>query len=293
MKSCDILMLGHFAKDEIIVDGVSEIASGGGVYFGSVAAHRLGQDVTVVTRLREEDFPRLEELRRNGINVIAYPAEQTSGIANFYSSENMETRICKPIGFAGAFTLEQIPEIPSKVILITPLMAGEVDLPLLKQLAQRAPLGMDVQGFVRVRQGDDLIFKLWDDMAEGLKSITYLKVDHAEAQHLTGESDIHQAAIKLASFGPKEIVLTQTSGVTVYAGGQFYSAPFTPRSLSGRTGRGDTCFSTYIAMRLNNDPAIAAAWAGAVTSLKQEKPGPWYGPIEEVRTLIHINQHQE
>lgn len=291
MKSCDILMLGHFAKDEIIVDGVSEVASGGGVYFGSVAAHRLGQDVAVVTRLREEDFPRLEELRRAGIEVIAYPSDQTSGIANFYASENMETRICKPIGFAGAFTLDQIPNIPCKVILITPLMAGEVDLTLLKQLAQRAPLGMDVQGFVRVRDGDDLIFKMWDDMAEGLKSITYLKVDHAEAQHLTGEIDIDKAARKLASYGPKEIVLTQTSGVTVFANGQFYQAPFTPRSLAGRTGRGDTCFSTYIAMRLNNDPAIATAWAGAVTSIKQETPGPWYGPIEDVRALMHHNMH--
>ena len=35
MENFDILMVGHFAKDKLIVDGEGEIASGGGVYYGS------------------------------------------------------------------------------------------------------------------------------------------------------------------------------------------------------------------------------------------------------------------
>lgn len=286
MIDADIVMIGNFAKDKLIVDGVEEIASGGGVYYGSVAAKRLGARVAVITRLHPDDFPRLEELRAEGVQVFATPAEGTSGIANYYQSANMETRICKPIGFGGSYTLAEIPDFRTRVIMLSPLFAGEVDLPFLQAISQRAPVGMDIQGFVRVQDGQDLIFRPWTDMVEGLKNITYLKLDKAEAEYLTGLADLHQAAQKLQSLGPREIVLTQSSGVTVFADGEFYSAPFTPRSLAGRTGRGDTCFSTYITKRLTSDAQTACRWAGVVTSLKQEIPGPWQGSAAEVEAVL-------
>jgi len=279
MPEFDIVMIGNFAKDKLIVDGVEEIASGGGVYYGSIVVKRLGASVAVVTRLHPDDFPRLEELRSEGVEVFASQAEGTSGIANYYSSSNMETRICKPIGFGGKYNLAEIPDLKTKVIMLSPIFAGEVDLPLLQALSIRAPVGMDIQGFVRVPVENDLIFQPWVEMVEGLKCITYLKVDKAEAEFLTGLSDLHEAALKLHSLGPKEIILTQTSGVTVLADGKFHTAPFTPRSLAGRTGRGDTCFSTYIAKRLTENAETACRWAGVVTSLKQEVPGPWKGTI--------------
>lgn len=286
MKAYDIIMIGNFAKDELIVDGVSEIASGGGVYYGSVVVKRLGRTVAVVTRLHPRDFSRLQKLKDEGVEVYPIAAEDTSGIANYYRSEDMERRICKPIGFGGKYSLQQIPDLPTKVILLSPLFAGEVDLPLLQQLAQRAPVGLDVQGFIRVPVADGLEFEPWKQMEEGLRSVTYLKVDRAEAEFLTGEADLAKAAARLHSLGPKEIVMTESSGVTVSCDGRFYFAPFTPRSLQGRTGRGDTCFSTYIAMRITSDPAIACRWAGMVTSLKQEVPGPWQGTKEQVANLL-------
>jgi sugar/nucleoside kinase (ribokinase family) len=286
MPDFDIVMIGNFAKDKLIVDGVEEIASGGGVYYGSVVAKRLGARVAVVTRLHPDDFPRLEELRSEGVQVFATPADGTSGIANYYASSNMETRICKPIGFGGKYNLAQIPDLSTRVIMLTPLFAGEVDLPLLQALSKRAPVGMDIQGFVRVPLENDLMFRPWAEMVEGLKYITCLKVDKAEAEFLTGLSDLHAAALKLHALGPKEIVLTQTSGVTVLADGKFHTAPFNPRSLAGRTGRGDTCFSTYIARRLSGDVETACRWAGVVTSLKQEVQGPWKGTPADVEAVL-------
>ena len=288
MPDYDIVMIGNFARDKIIIDGVEQVTSGGGGYYGSVVVKHLGVSVALITRLKKEDFTYLEELREEGIGVYAIPADGTSGIANYYKSENMETRICKPIGFGGKYNLEEIPDVTAKVILLTPLFSGEVDLPLLRSLSQKTPLGMDIQGFVRVPVGDDLIFQPWDEMEEGLSYITYLKVDKAEAEFLTGLSDLEEAVIKLHKLGPKEIVLTQSSGVTVFAKGKFHFSPFTPRSLAGRTGRGDTCFSTYIAMRLKEDAESACQWAGVVTSLKQEAPGPWKGTVNEVKERLAL-----
>ncbi len=288
----DILMIGHFAKDRLVVDGVGESASGGAVYYGSVALRRLGVRVAIVTRLHPNDFPRLDELRQEGVEVFVTPAPATTGIENIYNSADMERRICKPLAFAGPFRPEEVPDVSAKVYLLVPIVAGEVDLPLLKRMAARGPVGMDVQGFVRVPEGDALLFKHWPDMAEGLACITYLKVDKAEAELLTGEMDLAVAARKLAALGPREIVLTQSSGVTVYANGRIFQAPFTPRSLAGRTGRGDTCFATYVGKRLSSSPEEACRWAGAVTTLKQERPGPWRGSPAEVRALLESPERQ-
>ncbi|HEY9076428.1 MAG TPA: PfkB family carbohydrate kinase [Anaerolineaceae bacterium] len=282
----DILMVGHFARDLLVIDGQGEMANGGAVYYGSVALRRLGVSVAVVTRLHPKDFACLDELRQEGVVVYAAPAPETSGIANYYNSADMERRICKPIGFAGAIRPEDIPDVRARVIMVASIIAGEVPLPLLQLLSKKAPIGLDVQGYVRVREGDDLIFKPWAEMEAGLACVTYLKVDRAEAEHLTGKTDLHEAARTLAAYGPKEIVLTQSSGVTVFAEGHFYEAPFNPRSLAGRTGRGDTCFSTYIGKRLTCSPEIACKWAGIVTSRKQEQPGPWRGSADELAHQI-------
>ena len=285
-NSLDVLMFGHMAKDRIVIDGHSAILSGGGAYFGSVVYRRLGLSVGVVTRLHRDDFPRFDELSQQGIQVFATPASETTGIENIYNSADMERRICKPLGFAGAIRVNEIPDVAARLYAITPIIAGEVELAVLVELAKRGPVALDVQGFVRVPEGDTLVFRESQELHEALRHVTYLKVDRAEAEHLTGETDLALAARKLRARGPREIVLTQSSGVTVFADGQVYTAPFTPRSLAGRTGRGDTCFATYLGKRVDASAEEACRWAGAVTTLKQESPGPWRGSIKDVETLI-------
>lgn len=289
----DILMIGHFAKDRNVVDGRGEIASGGGVYFGSMALRQLGVRVAVVTRLHPDDFCRLEDMEQAGVRVYASAATETSGIANYYSSADMERRVCEPLGFAGPFTSEEIPPLTARIYMVASIIAGEVDLPLLKELAFRGPVAIDVQGFVRVREERDLVFRPWPEMAEGLAHVTYLKTDKAEAELLTGQTDLREAARTLAEYGPREIVLTESSGVTVYAGGEFYRAPFTPTVLKGRTGRGDTCFSTYLGRRLTGSAEEATRLAGAVTTLKQEQPGPWRGTLADAELIMARQQARQ
>jgi len=289
VKDLDILMIGHFARDQVIVDGQGATVPGGAVYYGSIALRRLGVRVGVVTRLHPDDFGLLSELKEAGVQVFATPAPATSGIANYYHSADMERRICKPLGFAGPFHADEIPDLPARIYAIVPIIAGEVDLPLLRRLAQRGPVALDVQGFVRVREGGDLVFRPWPDMQEGLAHVTYLKVDRAEAELLTGQADLQAAARQLAAYGPREIVVTQSSGVTVWAEGRIYQAPFRPRSLAGRTGRGDTCFATYLGRRLTAPAEEATHLAAAITTLKQESPGPWRGSLGEAEALMRLN----
>jgi len=282
----DLMLIGHFAKDQVVIDGRSETHPGGAVYYGGIASARLGIKVAVATRLHPDDFDYLKEFKQEGVQVFAAPGPETSGIENIYDSANMERRICKLLGFAEPFQAADIPDVSARIYAIVPIIAGEVDLPLLKKVAESGPVALDIQGFVRVRENGQLVFKQWSEMEEGLAYVTYLKVDRAEAELLTGLTDLAAAAARLAEYGPREIVITQSSGVTVFADGQIYQAPFTPRSLLGRTGRGDTCFATYLGKRLSVPAAEATRWAGAVTTLKQEQPGPWSGTVDEVESIF-------
>jgi sugar/nucleoside kinase (ribokinase family) len=289
--SVDIAVIGHFAKDKIVVRGEERVSSGGSVYYGALAVRRMGLRVAVVTRLRQDDFGLLDELKDQGILVFAQPSEQTSGIENTYFTEDMDRRVCKPLGFAGPFRSEDLPDIQAKTFLVGPIMAGEVDIPLLRTLSGKGSVALDAQGFVRVREGEELVFRDWPQKREGLSLVDVLKVDTAEAEVLTGQTEaslsaVRQAMRELAAYGPREIVLTRPQEVLVYAGREFYRAPFDPKEVRGRTGRGDTCFAGYLGRRLTADPEEACRFAAAMASLKLEQPGPFRGSIEDVERRL-------
>jgi sugar/nucleoside kinase (ribokinase family) len=300
--SVDIAVIGHFAKDKIIVRGEEWVSCGGSVYYGAIALRRMGLRVAVITRLRQDDFGLLDELKDEGILVFAQPAEQTSGIENTYFTDDMDRRRCKPLGFAGPFRSEDLPDLQAKTFLVGPIMAGEVDIPLLRTLSSlrqaqdtaKGAVALDAQGFVRVREGDALVFRDWPQKREGLALVDVLKVDTAEAEVLTGQTDVRQAMLELAAYGPsaglrtgpREIMLTRPQGVLVYAGGEYHQAPFNPREVRGRTGRGDTCFAGYLGRRLTAGPEQACRFAAAMTSLKLEQPGPFRGSVEDVERAV-------
>ena len=114
-KDLDVLMVGHFAKDKIVVDGNEEICPGGAVYYGSVVLNRLGLDVGVASRGNPEDFPSLQPLMDMGIEFDLHPASQSSGCINIYNSADMDHRICKLFGFAGEIPYEDILDVKAKI----------------------------------------------------------------------------------------------------------------------------------------------------------------------------------
>ncbi len=281
----DILFIGDFARD-ILVHGQERVAaSGGSVYYGAVAVARLGIRTGVITRLHPDDFPYLDELKAAGIAVYAQPAPKTSGIENIYNTADRDRRICHPIGHAGLFDMSDLPPWRGRYVFIGPIMAGIVSLDLVKHYARKAKIALDIQGFVRVPHGSDLLTEEWPEHREGLALVHTLKLDQAEAEALTGETDPLKALPKVAAFGPKEIVLTHASGVTVWAEGKIYWAPFVAENLSGRTGRGDTCISTYLARRLTREPDDACRFAAAATSLKLPQPGPLNRTLAEIEAF--------
>lgn len=287
VQELDVLAIGHIDKGRVVVGGQVQNITGGAVYFGGMVLLTLGLKVGVVTRLAKEDHWLLSDLEKAGALVFPVFVQETTAIENVLPDPNSDQRRCFRRGFAGTFKPADLPDIKARLYYVGTIITDEIDVSFLKSVADRGPVALDAQGCARKLVGDELVTNGWEWMEEGLSVVQYLKVDDREAFALTGLRNLKEAADKLASYGPQEIVLTHKEGVLVYANRNFYEAPFRPKSLAGRTGRGDTCFSAYLGRRLLGDsPAQATKFAAALTTLKLERPGPFRGPLEEVYRLL-------
>ena len=290
IESVDIVILGHVAKDIIEVDGESYTSLGGAVYYGGIAGSHMGLEIAIITRLREDDFEFLEIFKKNGIKYYTYPSEETSGLKNIYSSTNMEFRTYESLGFAGLFKQEEIIDINAEFFVISSITAGEVDLELLKHLKTKYPenLCLDMQGFLRFRDNKKVIYSplTLKEKKEIISNINVLKVDQIEAEVLTDQKNIKNAAKELLELGPREILVTHEDGISIFGNNFSYSFSWKNKSSLGRTGRGDTAFISYLGSRIKNNPEQSLKFAAALTSLKLETPGPFSLPRNHVETLI-------
>ena len=290
LNKADIVVLGHVAKDIIEIDGKSVLSIGGAVYYGGIAGSHMGLKIIIITHLKNDDFPILKEFEKHGVKYLAYPSDETSGIRNIYSSKNQEIRTCKPLGHAGLFKKEEIPEIKTKYFICGPILAGEIDIPLLNYITDKyhGKVCLDIQGFVRVVVGNDIIFSnlSQEDKKKILEKINILKVDHAEAEALTDKEDIEDAAKDLVKLGPKEVLLTHEKGISVYANNKLCFFPWKNKFIKGRTGRGDTAFISYVGSRIKKNPEESLKFATALTSLKLEIQGPFILPLNVVEEFI-------
>lgn len=287
MMSYDIVAVGAISRDRNVVMGNEEVRYGGGSYCAAFAAYAAGCTTAVVTKLARDDLASLAPFQEVGIPVFSTMSSQTTSIKNVYTTPDLDRRTCFMIAMADPFQREDFPQdLNAEIYQIAALIAGEVPLDVLKFLAQKGKIGIDVQGFIRTAVGHELASKDWQDKYEAFPMIDFLKTDAAEAEILTGCTDRSQALRTLAAMGAKEIVLTHSSEVMAYAEGNIYCAPFKPRNLSGRTGRGDTCFAAYLSQRLRHAPEESLKFAAALTSLKMEVPGPFRGSLEDVHALL-------
>jgi sugar/nucleoside kinase (ribokinase family) len=284
----DVVCIGNYTKDTIISPAGTKYVDGGGMNYAAHAAARMGLKVAVVTRLAKEDDRVVMKFNQAGIDCFPTYTAQSTLMCLEYPTLNPDIRNLSVNATAGAITVDQVMNLEMKSAVIGSSLRGEVGLDVIKVLKKKKVfLAADMQGFVRILQGQNLIYAPWDEMETTLPLLDVLKSDAVEAEYLTGEKDIYHAAKVFAGMGPKEIVLTHKDGLLILAQGKFHNLGFFPENMSGRSGRGDTCVGTYVAMRLSKSLLQAGIWAAAVTSLKMEKLGPFDRSISDVEALIH------
>jgi sugar/nucleoside kinase (ribokinase family) len=287
-SSFDFVSVGAYTKDTIVTLSGTRYVDGGGYSYSAHAAKLAGIHVGAVTRLAAEDRRSTDLLRSVGVEVLIHESPASTLMRLEYPTDNVDERILTVAAVADPFEPQHVANVSAKGILVSASIRGEVPLSVVEVLRSNASLlGLDVQGFVRIRtEKGTLAYETWPEMSRVLALVDVLKSDAVEGEFLTGEKDLHAIARKLASYGPREIVLTHKDGLLVLADGKMYEQPFLPKPLRGRSGRGDTCVGSYLSRRLSADPADATRWAAAVTTLKLEAEGPVRRERADVEALI-------
>ena len=287
-KQYDVIFAGNYTKDTIITPAGTRHVDGGGMNYAAHAGKALGLRSAVVTRLSKEDEHVVEMLRADGIDCYPVYSPYSTLMTLEYKTLDVDKRNLYVTHTAGTIHPEHLDGLTARAIVVSPSIRGEVEPAFFHamRLREGVLLAADVQGFVRVLRGQDLVYEPWDEMAEVLSDLDVLKSDAVEAKYLTGETDIEKAAAFYAQQGAKEILLTHSSGVLVHAEGQNHHYEFRSRSMDGRSGRGDTCLGSYVSARLSLPPCEAGKYAAAVTSMKVEKLGVFDRSIAEVEDFI-------
>ena len=288
MKNYDTFIMGHISIDENIYQGEAVKEIGGAVFYSSCAPYAIGHKIGILTKLSPQDRKYLEAFTIPKENIAALDSRNTTSIRNIYHSADRERRTCTALSVADSFTIEDMPNnVDSQIYHFAGLISGEFNNEMIKYLHNKGKVALDVQGFLRIVGEDkEMVFKDWGKKKEYLPYIDYLKTDAAEAEIMTGTKDRKKAAEMLFGWGAKEIMITHNKEVLIYNGKKHYTCPLKPKNLSGRTGRGDTCFSAYITERLNKGIEEALLFATALVSLKMESPGPFKGTRDEVENYI-------
>jgi len=284
MPRFDVVLAGHFARDRDVYQGKARAMLGGSVYFGGFALAGLGVRAAILTRLAEKERPLLDPLAERGVHIFCRYGTQTSGIENTYLDETRDRRQCKPIAVGEPFQPGDFPRMQATVVHLAPLIQGEAPPAFVEELLAWGRLSLDAQGFLRMHRQGTLRLEKNEYLESILPRAAFLKLDHAEAETMTGRRDLASALERLAEMGAGEMVLTHASGVIACRNGKRVDAPWTAENLSGRTGRGDTCMASYLACRaLDLEPEEALPLAAELTSRKMEQEGPFRGALDALQ----------
>ena len=284
----DTFILGQPSLDvNTDYDGTTIRPIGGAVVYSGYAASGMGHRVAVLPKANSADMD-VNELFADARNVTVFPLRSPSStsIQNIYHTADRERRTCTAISRIDPYLIEEIPDVDASIYHIAGLMRGDLGNEIVEFASKKAMAAVDVQCMLRCDENGSMVFHDWAEKRDMFPLIRFLKTDAAEAEILTGLTDRVKAAKLMYEWGAQEIMITHNTEVLVYDGREIYTCPLKPRSLIGRTGRGDTCFAGYITERLTADIPTALLRAAALVSLKMETPGPFKGTRLDVAEYI-------
>jgi len=287
----DVCVVGHITKDIVKVGQTMRIAPGGTAYYTALALKRLGLTVAVVTKGAKRDRHHLlRELTREKVAIFWKDGQMTSSFENIYRGPGLDTRTQVLRGAGTPFSAEDVTRLSAWAFHFGPLVKQDIPLKVLKQAAEKAQIvSLDVQGMVRPARLGMITQEDWADKKKWLECVHILKADETEAFILSGQRDMDRAAAVLASFGPREVVITLGSrGSLIYVEQKLHRIPsWTPKKLEDPTGCGDTYMAGYLYERLRETtPETAARFASAMAALNLESPGPFMGGKADVDAIL-------
>ena len=311
--------IGHITHDHIITPALDLHCPGGTAWYFAWGMHALcsslpvGQSAPpfrIITSVSSDDYPAIDQLRETGIDVRNLPTPTTVYFENRYGADTNERTQCvhsKALPFSllrliGTFEPDRSEEpiedrlsLQSDVFILGSLLADDFPLGVLCFLHERGTVVADVQGYIRLVEGTQVVHTAWPDKREALPYIDILKVNEQEMVALTGLTDPIAAARLIGEWGVAQVLLTlgdQGSYIYTRADGSFVRIPaYRPSPLVDATGCGDTYTMGFLFRRWQGASLYeAGCFAAAVSTLKLQHSGPFAASYDEAMALCNPRQ---
>ena len=284
----DICTIGHITLDKVVTAQSVKYMPGGTSFYFSKALRQFDVDYMLVTALAESENHIVSALRDENIQVFSQPSEYTVYFENIYSA-NQDHREQNVLHKAAPFTTAQMPDIASRIFHLGPLLSDDITVDLLKSLAQKGTVSLDIQGYLRYVKDQKVLYKDWADKKEALPYVSILKANEFEMEVVTGTSDVRKGAEYLAELGVKEVIITLGSkGSLIYKDQSFFQIPaYKPTAIVDATGCGDTYMAGYLSKRIQGAGVQEAGEFGAaMATLKIQSSGPFSGNADMVEEVL-------
>jgi sugar/nucleoside kinase (ribokinase family) len=284
----DICCIGHITSDKVVTTNSVMYMAGGTAWYFSHALARMDVSYLLVTSLAEAEMHYVIDLCNKDIEVNGQLSAHTVFFENIYA-ENQDERTQNVWAKADPFTIAQTEPVNAKIFHLGPLLADDISTELIKTLAAKGRVSLDVQGYLRKLEDNKVHATDWPDKIEALQYIDILKADIAELQALTGKNDVSEGIKVAAGWGVKEVVITNGSqGSLIYSDGVFYTIPaYRPPVIVDATGCGDTYMAGYLYKRIKGAGIQQSGeFAAAMAGLKTATSGAFMGTEGEVMGFL-------
>lgn len=284
----DICTIGHVSLDKIVTaQTVTSMPGGTSFYFAKTLQY---SDIKhkLITALAPRDYPIVDDLRAEGIDVYTLPSRHTVYFKNSYS-DDQNHREQHVLQKASPFRVSQMPAVNAKVFHLGPLLSDDIPTQLIKDLSEKALVSLDIQGYLRSVRNQKVIYHNWADKEKVLPYVDILKANDLEMEVVTGRKNARDGAMYLADLGVEEVIITLGSmGSLIYTKGVFYQIPaFKPTAVVDATGCGDTYMAGYLWKRVQGSHIQEAGEFGAaLATLKVASSGPFSGSSDLIMSLV-------
>jgi len=242
-----LVVIGTVAFDAIETPfGKTDKIVGGAATYASLAASYFYDKVKIVAVVGD-DFPQSQIKSFNEHHISTEGLQIKKGEKSFFWSgkyhNDMNSRdtLVTELNVLADFD----PIIPESYQDCEYLMLGnltpKIQQTVIKRMHKRPKLiVMDTMNFWM-----DIAM---DDLLETLKMVDVLAINDSEARQLSGEYSLVKAAAKIATMGPKYLIIKKGEhGALLFSEGKVFSAPALPLAdVFDPTGAGDTFAGGFI-----------------------------------------------
>jgi sugar/nucleoside kinase (ribokinase family) len=281
------LIMGPVTMDTIVRNETVYHSIGGAVYYQAAVLSGLGVDTTAVITVSTEDESILDVFP-NDISIVPVFVDKTMKFENIYPNHDPNHRIQRAEIESNPIKPEDISNLDLKTFdafILSSLSPFDIPIETVKFLSQfQIPMYAGVQGYLRHIKNHKVILKPWNDFQKFLKFFDGIFLDEMEARVILG-THVHKLegiAKTLASFGPKEVIITRGDrGATIYyeKTNSIYQIPAVPsKQRTDPTGLGDTYMAAYVSRKMEKiDPETCGTFASAAATIKLEGEGAFKG----------------